>query len=82
MNLFQAPWFTTGQSVWCHTSFGDLKIADTRSKTLALRNQQLNARLIAMAPEMWDLLEEMYVRAEPEYQVRIEIMQRYILGEG
>lgn len=78
-NPFCAPWWSTGQTVWCSTSFGDLKIADTRSKTLALRNQHLNARLIAAAPDMMELLEDMYYSAEPEHQVRVsELMKRVL----
>lgn len=78
-NPFGAPWWSTGQSVWCSTSFGELRIADCRSKTLALRSQHLNARLIAAAPEMVELLEDMYLTAEPEHQVRISALLKQVL---
>jgi hypothetical protein len=79
-NQFGAPWWSAGQSVWCSTSFGELRIADCRSKTLALRSQHLNARLIASAPEMIELLEAMYLTAEPEHQVRISAILKQVLG--
>jgi hypothetical protein len=78
-NPFGAPWWSTGQSVWCTTSFGELRIADCRSKTLALRSQCLNARLIAAAPEMVELLEDIYLTAEPDHQVRISALLKQVL---
>ena len=79
-NPFGAPWWVSGQSVWSSTSFGEIRIADCRSKTLALRSQHLNARLIAAAPEMVELLEDMYLTAEPDHQVRISALLKQVLG--
>lgn len=79
-NPFGAPWWASGQSVWSSTSFGELRIADCRSKTLALRSQCLNARLIASAPEMVELLEDIYLTAEPDHQVRISALLKQVLG--
>jgi hypothetical protein len=81
MNIFQSPWWPTDATVWCQTSFGTLQIASTKSKVLALKNRRLNARLISQAPEMWELLDEMHGRSDPQYQSRIETIQRYVLGE-
>jgi len=78
-NPFGAPWWASGQTVWSQTSFGELRIADCRSKTLALRSQHLNARLIAAAPEMVELLEDMYLTAEPEHRVRISVLLKQVL---
>jgi len=77
-NPFGAPWWSTGQTVWCQTSFGELRIADCRSKTLALRSQCLNARLIAAAPTMIELLEDIYLTVEPEHQVRISDLLKQV----
>tara|TARA_R110000868_G_scaffold366401_4_gene629301 strand:+ start:325 stop:450 length:126 start_codon:yes stop_codon:yes gene_type:complete len=39
----------------------------------------LNARLIAAAPEMVELLEDMYLTAEPDHQVRISALLKQVI---
>jgi len=43
-------------TVWEYTSAGDVRIADCSSKVLTLEAQRENARLIANAPQMYELI--------------------------
>ena len=48
-----APAKTT---VWEHTATEDVLIADCSSKVLSFETQRLNARLIANAPRMYEII--------------------------
>jgi hypothetical protein len=39
-----------------------MRIADCASKTLTIKSQRLNARLISQAPEMWDCMALVLIR--------------------
>jgi len=39
-----------------------MRIADCASKTLTIKSQRLNARLISQAPEMWDCIALVLIR--------------------
>jgi len=43
-------------TVWEYTSAGDIRIADCASKVLTLEAQRENARMIAFAPQMYELI--------------------------
>jgi len=43
-------------TVWEYTSQGDVMIADCQNKTLTLEGQRENARLIANAPRMYEIV--------------------------
>ena len=62
--MFNSPWLADKKqrTVWAQTSFGMMRIADCASKTLTIKSQRLNARLISQAPEMWDCIALMLIR--------------------
>ena len=43
-------------TVWEYTSVGDVRIADCSSKVLTIDAQRENARLIANAPQMYEII--------------------------
>jgi hypothetical protein len=52
-------WYNTGKTtVWSHTQLGEILIADCTSKVLTVSAQRLNTRIITIAPEMMELLNE------------------------
>ena len=62
--MFNSPWLADKKqrTVWAQTSFGMMRIADCASKTLTIKSQRLNARLISQAPEMWDCIALVLIR--------------------
>ena len=47
-----------GTTVWAKTSQGEVLVADCSSKATSLFAQQANAKLIALAPDMYMVLED------------------------
>jgi len=43
-------------TVWEYTSIGDVMIADCASKALTIQGQRENARLVANAPRMYEII--------------------------
>ena len=43
-------------TVWEYTKAGDVRIADCSSKVLTMEAQRENARMIAFAPQMYELI--------------------------
>ena len=62
--MFNSPWLADKKqrTVWAQTGFGMMRIADCASKTLTIKSQRLNARLISQAPEMWDCMALVLIR--------------------
>jgi len=46
-------------TVWEYTAQGDILVADCKNKSLTLEGQRENARLIANAPRMYDLIKDL-----------------------
>ena len=52
-------------TVWEYTQAGDVRIADCASKVLTIEAQRENARMIALAPQMYDIIKTL-APYEPE----------------
>jgi hypothetical protein len=46
-------------TVWEYTAIGDVLVADCTSKVLTVDAQRQNARLIAQAPQMYELIKKL-----------------------
>lgn len=46
-------------TVWEYTSIGDVMIADCSSKVITIQAQRDNARMIANAPRMYELIKDL-----------------------
>lgn len=77
-------WYTThvtgskGTTVWTDTAFGAVLVADCTSESLNLTAQRRNARLCSVAPTLMELLEDAYLKLEPEHQVRFQEIAAYV----
>ena len=56
--MFKQWWVGSPEknTVWEYTSAGDVRIADCSSKVLTIDAQRENARLIANAPQMYEII--------------------------
>ena len=56
--MFKQWWVGSPEknTVWEYTSAGDVRIADCSSKILTIDAQRENARLIANAPQMYEII--------------------------
>lgn len=57
-------WYATKTAVWTHSAHGEILVADCTNKNVPLADQRLNARVIAAAPEMLELLKS--INFEPD----------------
>lgn len=56
--MFKQWWVGSPEknTVWEYSSIGDVMIADCTSKVLTIEAQRENARLIANAPQMYEII--------------------------
>jgi hypothetical protein len=56
--MFKQWWVGSPEknTVWEYSSIGDVMIADCTSKVLTIQAQRENARLIANAPQMYEII--------------------------
>jgi hypothetical protein len=65
--MFKQWWVGSPEknTVWEYTSAGDVRIADCTSKVLTIDAQRDNAKMIALAPQMYDIIKTL-APYEPE----------------
>ena len=62
------PWCAQNSTVWDYE--GQSIIASCTSKNLPTATQRANARLIAIAPQMYEIIQKMHGNAEAQMLVR------------
>lgn len=81
---FNWPWFVQPMgkrtTVWMHDPANKRKVqvADASSRILPPETQRLHARLFAVAPQMFDLLDKVTVQVGGDDREEFQSIRRYL----